>query len=310
MFLWLISFSGLQSLFIFVVLFNLVLTWVFKSKKGSQGIGYHYHLDTRPGSLFGIKIPNYWDVVSNLIFAVLGAIGFVECIKHLPSRSMAQDEKIGWYCFFLGFFFVSVGSAYYHWRPNNWTLVWDRLPMTIAFMANYYNAQRVFLPPDETSLIGNLGLGVLSILLWHCSLYLNKGYIRNVHCNYLGNQDGTHMTRPQATKELQKMPPVLVDQLLPYFLIQFFPLCCSAVMFIFWPSGAELHLSYIFPTVFLYILAKFLEVLDLKSDHFFKQTMKGVVSGHTLKHFVAGLATLSFIIFIRNGEQMSEGPLN
>ena len=39
-----------------------------------------------------------------------------------------------WTVFFLGVALVFFGSAYYHWRPNNATLVWDRVPMTIAFM--------------------------------------------------------------------------------------------------------------------------------------------------------------------------------
>ncbi|MBT3812899.1 MAG: hypothetical protein HOE45_04700 [Gammaproteobacteria bacterium] len=30
---------------------------------------------------------------------------------------------------------VAAGSSYYHWNPNNQTLVWDRLPMTICFMS-------------------------------------------------------------------------------------------------------------------------------------------------------------------------------
>jgi hypothetical protein len=27
------------------------------------------------------------------------------------------------------------GSSYYHWNPNDDTLFWDRLPMTLCFMA-------------------------------------------------------------------------------------------------------------------------------------------------------------------------------
>lgn len=44
-------------------------------------------------------------------------------------------EWCGWFILATGILLVSLGSAYYHWRPNNRTLVWDRLPMTIAFMA-------------------------------------------------------------------------------------------------------------------------------------------------------------------------------
>jgi hypothetical protein len=30
---------------------------------------------------------------------------------------------------------VALGSGYYHWRPSNSRLVWDRLPMTVGFMS-------------------------------------------------------------------------------------------------------------------------------------------------------------------------------
>ena len=40
-----------------------------------------------------------------------------------------------WLIFFVGVALVSAGSAYYHWSPSNPTLVWDRLPMTLGFMA-------------------------------------------------------------------------------------------------------------------------------------------------------------------------------
>jgi hypothetical protein len=37
--------------------------------------------------------------------------------------------------FFLGVIATGFGSAYYHWQPNDATLVWDRLPMTLGFMS-------------------------------------------------------------------------------------------------------------------------------------------------------------------------------
>ena len=37
--------------------------------------------------------------------------------------------------FFLGVFLTGFSSSYYHWNPNDVGLFWDRLPMSIAFMA-------------------------------------------------------------------------------------------------------------------------------------------------------------------------------
>lgn len=302
---WIVRYSTLQDLFLLTIVVNLIWTFLFKGTKGSQPLDYHYHLDTRPGYHCGFKIPNYWDVVSNLIFAVFGLLGFALCCIYLPNKAMSEDEKNSWYAFFVGFFLVSFGSAYYHWRPNNWTLVWDRVPMTMAFMANYFTAQRVFLPASETSLIGNLILGLLSIFLWHCSLYLNTGSIKNVQCNFLGNQDGLGFTRPKAQEEIKKSNIIIRDQLIPYYAIQFFPLGCSLYMFLWWPVDADLKLFHILPTVGLYIVAKVLEILDLVSDQFFKKTMGGRISGHSLKHFTAGFATLSFMLYIINAKEKS-----
>ena len=37
--------------------------------------------------------------------------------------------------FFLGVFLTGIGSSYYHWDPNDDTLFWDCLPMTLGFSA-------------------------------------------------------------------------------------------------------------------------------------------------------------------------------
>jgi len=205
---------------------------------------------------------------------------------------------MGWYSFFIGFFFVSIGSAYYHWRPNNWTLVWDRLPMTLGFMSIYYLSQKVFLPDDQISLIGNIFLGGVSILIWHISLYLNKDYVNNIHVNYLGNNDGSKLGRSDAQKEIQKVSPKLQDQLLPYYIIQFYPIIGLLYMILVWPETADLKRIYVVPALSLYILAKIFETLDLVSDRFYTKTMGGVLSGHSLKHLAAGLACISLMIYI------------
>ena len=53
-----------------------------------------------------------------------------------PSAFEFHDprEPLAWMVAFAGIALVAVGSAYYHWAPSNATLVWDRLPITVAFM--------------------------------------------------------------------------------------------------------------------------------------------------------------------------------
>jgi len=42
-----------------------------------------------------------------------------------------QGELWGWTCFYIGVAAVAFGSAYYHLKPNDARLVWDRLPVSL-----------------------------------------------------------------------------------------------------------------------------------------------------------------------------------
>jgi len=201
-------------------------------------------------------------------------------------------------CFLLDFFFVSIGSAYYHYRPNNWTLVWDRLPMTLGFMSLYYLSQKNFLPESKISLSGNILLGGVSVVIWYLTLFLNKGEVNKIPVNYLGNNDGTKLTRAEAQKQIRIVSPKLQDQLVPYYIIQFYPIVALLYMLYTWPQNADLRRIYVIPAIILYILAKVLESLDLVSDKFYTKIMGGAVSGHSLKHLAAGLAAISFMVYI------------
>ena len=81
---------------------------------------YHGFADQR--MLFGI--PNFWNVASNLPFVFIGAAGLWHVRLHFSAR-----------IFFLGVFLTGFSSSYYHWSPDDNGLFWDRLPMSIAFMA-------------------------------------------------------------------------------------------------------------------------------------------------------------------------------
>lgn len=90
---------------------------------------YHQFVDTR--TMLGI--PNALDVLSNIFFALTGLIGVMEVMK----QSTTLVTKKSWWWFFVSIILIAPGSAYYHWSPNDATLVWDRLPMSLAFMALY-----------------------------------------------------------------------------------------------------------------------------------------------------------------------------
>jgi len=125
-----------------------------------QDPGYHDFADQR--TMLGI--PNFLDVVSNLPFLIVGLAGVVLCFVNRDMKF-----RIGWLTLFAGVTMVSAGSAWYHLSPNDETLVWDRLPMTIGFMGlfvallgEYAGARlgRLLLAPAVL-------LGSASVLYWH-----------------------------------------------------------------------------------------------------------------------------------------------
>lgn len=90
-----------------------------------QNPNYHHFADRR--TLLGI--PNFFDVMSNIPFLLVGLMG-----ARFSMAARTMIFRTAWFTFFVGVAIVSVSSAYYHLNPNNETLVWDRLPMTIGFM--------------------------------------------------------------------------------------------------------------------------------------------------------------------------------
>lgn len=75
-------------------------------------------------------VANFWNVVSNLPFLAVGAFGLWR-YQHLTRA----ESRSGYLLLCAGVALVGLGSAYYHHAPSNASLLWDRLPMTIAFMA-------------------------------------------------------------------------------------------------------------------------------------------------------------------------------
>ena len=82
--------------------------------------------------------PNCLNVLSNAGFMVVGIMGlwflFKKPLAGATHGFLRPAERLPYACFFVGVLFTCFGSGYYHWLPNDQTLVWDRLPMTVAFM--------------------------------------------------------------------------------------------------------------------------------------------------------------------------------
>lgn len=126
----------------------------------SQDLSYHNLADKRAIS----AIPNFFDVTTNIFFAIFGFMGFYYCLRNKQS-----DAPRSWIIFFSGVALVSFGSGYYHLNPNNDTLVWDRLPMTVGFMGLFIAllSEYVNTKIERLALIPAVVLGLFSVIYWH-----------------------------------------------------------------------------------------------------------------------------------------------
>jgi hypothetical protein len=210
----------------------------------SQDESYHQFADQR--SVLGVD--NFLNVVSNLPFLIAGIAGLVFVIGSKASSSfLNRFERWPYIVFFFGVTLTCFGSAYYHLSPSTERLMWDRLPMSIAFMSLLAAVivERINRKAGLVLLAPLVLIGAASVIYWH-----------------FGEQNGR-------------------GDLRPYILVQFYSLLVIILATILLPSaysrGGELlgaSLGYAF--------AKVLELLDSQI-----LAAGRIVSGHSLKHIVA-----------------------
>ncbi|PCI39601.1 MAG: alkaline phytoceramidase [Rhodospirillaceae bacterium] len=138
----------------------------------AQPTAYHLFSDGRGW----LGIANFGDVASNLVFVFGGLWGLLK-FRSLKGSAIYLPLMV----FFLGVVLVGPGSAYYHLAPDNLTLFWDRVPMTIAFMGlfaaviteriNEKFGVRVALPTL-------ICLGLVSVVYWRISEMQGAGDLR------------------------------------------------------------------------------------------------------------------------------------
>lgn len=223
----------------------------------AQDVNYHLFKDSR--TLLGI--PNVWNVLSNAVFLFVGLSGLYK-ILITNSLNIIAEIKSSYVLFFIGITLVAFGSGYYHLWPDNQALVWDRLPMTIAFMALFSIIISEFISVriGKVLLIPLVFLGMAAVIYWH-----------------VGEING-------------------VGDLRYYAIVQFFPMLAMPVIFICFNSIYSHTRAYWFLLV-AYIIAKVFEHFDGEIYN-----ALGVISGHSLKHIIvaAGLAALLVSYAVRN----------
>jgi hypothetical protein len=216
----------------------------------SQDPHYHNFADTRTL----LSIPNVWNVLSNLPFLAVGAAGLISIAKRKPA-GLFPPLTAAYLIFFTGIFFTGLGSGYYHLNPSNATLLWDRLPMTVAFMAFFavIIGEFIKLAAVRKMLLPLLLIGISSVLYWQ-------------------------LTESQGHGDLRF-----------YALVQFLPIILIPVIMLLFRSNTDTNL-YTWLVVLAYLLAKASETYDEQIFTFTQQ-----ISGHTLKHLLAALAPLIFL---------------
>jgi hypothetical protein len=211
-----------------------------------QPIAYHDFVDDR--TLWGI--PHFKNVVSNLAFVVAGAAGFAVMARS-PAAFVGPAERWPYYVFFAGLVLTGIGSAYYHLEPNNETLFWDRVPMTIAFAGLVAGqiAERLSPRVGVALLTPMLAIGAASVIYWRATERAGAGNV------------------------------------LPYAILQAYTMAGVLLLAFTHPSrytrGNDIY--WVFAA---YLAAKVTETFDAE----FWEWTAGVISGHTLKHYFAALA--------------------
>ena len=132
---------------------------------------YHAFVDTRPLS----GLPNAANVLTNIPFALVGALGLIRLAYRRP-RLMTS----GFTLLFGGMILTGLGSAYYHWQPDNHGLLWDRLPLATTLMAYF----ALLLGHHLSPVIGRQLLwplvfaGLGSVLYWYGGELSGRGDLR------------------------------------------------------------------------------------------------------------------------------------
>jgi len=210
----------------------------------AQDSSYHNFADSREI----LEIPNLWNVISNLAFLLVGLVGIYQLVIRGGLTTMPGLRFI-YFILFAGVTLVAIGSSYYHLYPDNRTLVWDRLPMTVTFMALFcivvaefvsaYWGRLLFIP------LAIAGAG--SVLFW-----------------YLGEANGQ-------------------GDLRVYVLVQFLPILLIPIILLCFRSSFSKSSVYWFLLV-TYVIAKFFEHFDSAV-----YSASGFISGHSIKHLLAAV---------------------
>ncbi len=136
---------------------------------------YHIYADQR--TIMGI--PNFWNVLSNLPFVVLGLIGVIAIAMNRTPGFMPELKPI-YLTFFAGLLLTGLGSAYYHLDPVNSTIIWDRLALTILFMSFFSSVwgEHISVSAALKMVWPLIAVGLTSVVYWYVTETRGQGDLR------------------------------------------------------------------------------------------------------------------------------------
>jgi hypothetical protein len=247
-----LSVSTLKFIILFVIIIAVAI--IATLAPIPQDLAYHQFVDQRRW----LSIPNYWNVLTNLGFIWVGLFGLYQLFTQ--QLKVVGTLTINYAMFFIGVGLVAFGSGYYHWQPNNRTLIWDRLPMTIAFMSLLSVAFGEFLSVSlgRKSLWPLVFIGITSVCYW-----------------YWGELYG-------------------IGDLRLYVLIQFLPMLILPILFFFGKSVFKSNWGY-WLLLSAYIFAKLVEHFDIA---IFSLT-NSLFAGHAIKHILVVMGLYFLILYFK-----------
>lgn len=228
---------------------------------------YHDFADSR--AFWGIE--NFNDVISNLPFGVVGVWGLWTVFSLRKVGAIGRKGDAWPYIvLFASVVLVTAGSSYYHLAPDNARLFWDRLPITVGFMALFaaFVTDRA-----ASSRFGSLGIGP-----WLLPLFIAAGVLALIYWIW--------------TESLGR------GDLSPYVLVQLYPILALPLLCGLYPKARYTGGGYLVWIIVWYGLAKVLETFDREVF----AVLGNTISGHSLKHLAAAVAVFVVIRMLqRNG---------
>jgi hypothetical protein len=134
-----------------------------------QDPAYHRFADSRTL----LAVPNFWNVATNLPFLAVAVWGLRATLGRdaRPCVFRRGWERAAHVILLLGVAGVAFGSAWYHLRPTDATLFWDRLPMAVVFtvLVAVTVAERVSAELGRRLLGPLLAAGAASVIYWRAT---------------------------------------------------------------------------------------------------------------------------------------------